>query len=83
MIYRLEKFVNIKSVSRLLNSIYNISGIPIGIFNINGKPIYIIEWNDLCTKLNKINDKINKMCVKNMHIMLEDLNKNGYKRFIV
>lgn len=78
MNYRLEDLINIPQLKGLLQSFYNITGIPHGIIDIYGNIISGIGWQDICMKFHREFPQTRQLCHQSDQFINEHLHEGNY-----
>jgi len=67
--YELTDFISVQTLRSLINSIYNLTGIPSGIFNTKGLPVAIAGFKGICTRFHNEGSMAKLKCPVNESLM--------------
>ncbi len=64
MRYSISELLDIPKLQTILNSLYEVSGIPSAIIDLEGKILTGSGWQDICTKFHRVNPATEKFCIE-------------------
>lgn len=74
--YRIEELIDITSITEILESYYQATGIPNGLVGPAGELLTQAGWIDACTHFHRGNDETNRRCVESNCDLLEQAQRN-------
>ncbi|MBL4930386.1 PocR ligand-binding domain-containing protein [Clostridium paridis] len=73
-----SELVNVRALEKMAESLYAISGIPVGIIDVDGTIYVKIGWQDICTKFHRGHQETNDRCTLSDKSINENLVKGKY-----
>ncbi|MDD7794236.1 sensor histidine kinase [Clostridium sp. 'White wine YQ'] len=73
-----SELVNVSALEKMAESLYAISGIPVGIIDVDGTIYVKIGWQDICTKFHRGHQETNERCTLSDKSINENLIKGKY-----
>ncbi len=61
--FSFSELVNINSLEKMAENLYEISGVPVGIIDVNGTIYVKTGWQDICTKFHRVNECTCRCCL--------------------
>lgn len=76
--YGFLELINIESLKKMAENIYNVAGIPIGIIGVDGTIYIKTGWQDICTKYHRIHPVTCEQCFTSDQYINEHLRDGEY-----
>lgn len=77
----LEEILDVPAVSRIMENIFNLTGIAVALGDLNGKALVAFGWQDVCTQFHRAHPASCKNCTESDTVLASQVEPGKYKQY--
>ncbi len=78
MKYALSDLVDLPQLERLMQCLYQVTGMPYGLVDNDCKPLVVVGWADICTKFHRVNPTSFARCIESDRFVITNAKNAPY-----